>query len=70
MTLSAFLFANPAVFAVLLLAAIWVLAEWSAVRDHAAIRDAGFNPSREQWAAVLGLTALWIIFRGDNDDDD
>ncbi|QLG61973.1 hypothetical protein [Halorarum salinum] len=70
MTLPEYLFAHPAVFAVLLLSAVWVLAEWSAVRDHALIRDADFNPSREQWAAALGLAGLWIIFRGNNDGDD
>lgn len=46
---------------------VWLLAEWTARRDADQIAAAD-GLSREQGGVIAGLIALWIIFRGDDDD--
>lgn len=61
---------QPIILAVGFTLLLWLLAEWTARRDAEALvqaEDEGL--SRAQGAVIAGLAALWIIFRGDDDDD-
>lgn len=61
---------DPVVLAAGFLLLVWVLAEWTARHDADQIAAAeGLSITREQGAVMAGLAALWIIFRGDDDDD-
>lgn len=61
---------DPLILAGLFLLLVWLIAEWTARRDADQIAAAdGLSISREQGAVLAGLAALWIVFRGGDDDD-
>lgn len=58
---------DPLILAGLFIFLVWLFAEWTARRDADQIAAAD-GLSRAHGAVMAGLIALWIIFRGGDDD--
>lgn len=57
---------DPVAIAIVVTAVTYALATWTSHRDAAAMQRDGL--SGVAWAAITGLAALWIIFRGGDRD--